>query len=520
MNASLPTWPKHLSVDKKIILLLSASTYENFPRALRELVSNAYDADATRLEIRISDEHSVIEIKDNGSGMTPSEFEFFLRIAGNNQERSRTTPLGRKRIGQFGIGFLAMFPFCESVEIESTIDGSPIVFRASLPASKYLSSKTKQVDLTEVDVDGIEFSDEKKKEEHYTQIKLLNTTDLLSRYLTSHKNIRSSRNSIKSWPGMKRLIWELQDVLPIRLKKTSPVNQYTDSKPRNFEVYLNGKNLVGNCSVTEVLEHSEGLEKVGNIRFTYAIGTPWEAVIPNEARGLRVRLNHVGVGNRQIFDLGTHGRAFSRLTWLTGEINILSGLDEAITLDRDSFTASQDYDSFYEFFRTKLRNLAYYVEDVDVAKRKIKEKFTNSARAETASKSEVIRKQVSNLEKRGFTVIENSTPSGTPVEINTKNKTVKISFDKKHFKDHITVAGKLWEVSYSSWDTVDSKYKACLISDDDKLQINKNYPLFSGTHKDVFRRVQIIITQAESESSSKEIFFERLQELMLLEFDG
>ena len=46
-------WVKHLTVDKRIVSLLSASTYENFPGAIREMVSNAYDADATEVNINI-----------------------------------------------------------------------------------------------------------------------------------------------------------------------------------------------------------------------------------------------------------------------------------------------------------------------------------------------------------------------------------------------------------------------------------------------------------------------------------
>ncbi len=103
-------WPKHLTVDKRIISLLSASTYESFPRALRELVSNSYDADATQVDITLSITDKVLTVKDNGTGMTPDEFDFFLRIAGRQRTRKRTTVLGRKRIGQFGIGFLRHVP--------------------------------------------------------------------------------------------------------------------------------------------------------------------------------------------------------------------------------------------------------------------------------------------------------------------------------------------------------------------------------------------------------------------------
>ncbi len=86
-------WPKHLAVDKRIISLLSASTYESFPRALRELVSNSYDADATQVDITLNQREKLLTVRDNGSGMTPDEFDFFLRIAGRQRARKRTKVL-------------------------------------------------------------------------------------------------------------------------------------------------------------------------------------------------------------------------------------------------------------------------------------------------------------------------------------------------------------------------------------------------------------------------------------------
>ena len=83
---------------------------------------------------------------------------------------------------------------------------------------------------------------------------------------------------------------------------------------------------------------------------------------------------------------------------------MVAGLDEAIAVDRDNFTQSQDYEDFREFFRSKLRELAFYVEDVDEARRKSTAQLTQSSRAAVAPREEVITQQVERLEKRGFSV--------------------------------------------------------------------------------------------------------------------
>lgn len=103
------SWPKRITVDKRIVGLLSRSTYEKFPKAVREVVSNAYDADATIVDLVINLTDRQITIEDNGIGMTPEEFDFYLRIAGQTRGKTESVKFGRKRIGQLGVGFLAVF---------------------------------------------------------------------------------------------------------------------------------------------------------------------------------------------------------------------------------------------------------------------------------------------------------------------------------------------------------------------------------------------------------------------------
>lgn len=522
----MTSWPKRLTVDKRIVALLSTSTYESFPRALRELVSNSFDADATTVDIRIDPTTRTIFVSDNGTGMTPEEFDFFLRIAGRQRTRTRTTVLGRKRIGQFGIGFLAMFPFSDEVQVESTVTGSPVVFRARVPAKRFLADTGVVEDVTAAEVSGDEFTDESLTTSHYTRFRLVNTTRLTERFFATQLEQKRFRNSIRSWAPMDRLRWELQDILPIRYKPDSLVAPYVDPQPQEFEIKLNDRLLVANDYVEEVLDHSpsEGIS-IGNVTLRYAIGTPWRAVRPDEARGLRIRLNRVGVGERQHFDLGVAGRTFSRLHWLTGEVHISSGLDEAITLDRDSFTTTEAYDQFRDFFRSKLRELAFFVEDVDEARRKITAQTTESPRSETAPRMEVVAQQVERLRRRGFTITEREMPAGgkerptPPVEIDTNRRVVVVRPTHETLRDTISVAGNEFAVSFGNWDYRTGKFPACRFRDDGSIEINQDYPLFRASNKDIFRRIQVILATAERDATSKDDLFQTVQHLLLSEFE-
>ena len=63
-------------VDLRIAEILGES-YRSSEQALKELVDNAWDADATRVEIKLPDPMTAdpVIISDNGSGMTAPEVE-------------------------------------------------------------------------------------------------------------------------------------------------------------------------------------------------------------------------------------------------------------------------------------------------------------------------------------------------------------------------------------------------------------------------------------------------------------
>ena len=517
------SWPKRLTVDKRIVRLLSAATYESFPRALRELVSNAYDADATTVKVDISEQDKTILVYDNGTGMTPDEFDFFLRIAGARRSQTRTRQSGRIRIGQFGIGFLAMFPFCNTVEIESTVAGSSLVFLARIPVLQFFRSvESESQDLNAALVRGEEYRDRKIRAKHYTRIKLLKTTALLQKYLLQQQDLKKYRNSIRSYPGLKRLKWELQDILPLPYPNGSTIAPFVNPNPVDFNVVLNGETLKSNDFVDDVLEHSDGIDQVGKIQLMWAIGTRWHATRPDEARGLRVRLHRVGVGPRQYFDLNVAGRTFSRLNWLTGEVNIVSGLDEAITLDRDNFTQSQDYEDLREYFRDKLRKLAYFVEDVDQAKRKIKAQLSRSPRATIAPTEQVIEEQVKRLKRRGFTVLPRSTRTRrkSAVRIDTEKRVVTVDREATSKREVVSIGKNDWNIEYRRWEASEALSSAYELSGENTIVLNQDYPLFKGSQKHIFRRLQIIIACVEQESTSKKEFIDKLQEEMLKQFQG
>lgn len=110
-----------ITVASRIVDQLSSGLYESPAACLKELVNNAYDADATRVEVFIKPDGDRVIIADNGHGMTRTEFERHFRKISESFKRdgSDETDLGRKKIGKIGIGFIAANEICETMEIFS-----------------------------------------------------------------------------------------------------------------------------------------------------------------------------------------------------------------------------------------------------------------------------------------------------------------------------------------------------------------------------------------------------------------
>ena len=90
--------------------------------ALAELVKNSYDADATKVEIRIGDDS--IEVSDNGHGMTYDDFaNRWMRVGSTHKVAEMRSPeFKRPLTGSKGVGRLAVQFLARDMELTSVPD--------------------------------------------------------------------------------------------------------------------------------------------------------------------------------------------------------------------------------------------------------------------------------------------------------------------------------------------------------------------------------------------------------------
>jgi len=107
-----------VTVDKSHLFTYGEKMYRESIEFVRELVNNAYDADATFANVSISEDR--IEVLDNGSGMNARGLEQFFTIGSEAKRTHGVSPrFGRKRIGQFGIGKFSALALCDEFLVES-----------------------------------------------------------------------------------------------------------------------------------------------------------------------------------------------------------------------------------------------------------------------------------------------------------------------------------------------------------------------------------------------------------------
>jgi HSP90 family molecular chaperone len=93
--------------DAGTIAHLGRDSIKDHTTAVLELVKNAYDADAEKVEIDIilNEDNSYIRIADSGTGMSQSEvIENWLRIGFSTKRINKVSNKERRKTGEKGIG--------------------------------------------------------------------------------------------------------------------------------------------------------------------------------------------------------------------------------------------------------------------------------------------------------------------------------------------------------------------------------------------------------------------------------
>ena len=126
--------PKYeMRMSLNVLNHLGLNLYSNVPAVLSEVVANAWDADATHVDIVI--ESGKITITDDGHGMSVTDInEKYLNVGyeRRKKEKVQTPAYNRPVMGRKGIGKLSLFSIANTVEVQTVRDGKKSGFVMSV----------------------------------------------------------------------------------------------------------------------------------------------------------------------------------------------------------------------------------------------------------------------------------------------------------------------------------------------------------------------------------------------------
>lgn len=126
-------------IDLNVLNHLGLGLYSSTPAVLTEIIANAYDAEATEVDIVIDKQKNTISIRDNGHGMSSEDLqEKFLNVGYARRNHSDFSSNDKRRVmGRKGIGKLAMFSLAKIVDISTKkLDGSAVAVSVNVEQLK------------------------------------------------------------------------------------------------------------------------------------------------------------------------------------------------------------------------------------------------------------------------------------------------------------------------------------------------------------------------------------------------
>ena len=389
----MPTVP--IRVSKKILADVSSGIYRTPANALKEVVSNAFDAGAHRVYISTNEPYfDTFTCEDDGEGMSGGEFKKIMVRIGSSGKRAEGTispTTNRPIIGKIGIGLLAVAQICNRFAVISKKKGSKTYFHASVDLKQFDDIEQEssyrrgsgEIDLGSYEIEE-KLRDEVGEDRHYTKIIMEEIKEGFCTKLVEEKTKRdfaiarkaakseSFVNFINSIKKKKfneisqydQLIWELGLLCPVEYVGTGPLpdnaiigREKRTLKNHDFKVFVDGfeirKPII--FPTNEVLGKKDADFKTypyisfskkvdgGKLSFTGYLFHQRTRIQPAELQGILIRIKGVGVGSYDRTFLRypkAEGPMFSQLS---GEIFVEDGLEEALNIDRNSFNETHKH---------------------------------------------------------------------------------------------------------------------------------------------------------------------------------
>ena len=376
-----------INAAAKIIGEISTGIYRSPANALKEIISNSFDAGAT--EVMINTDHpsfSTISCYDNGPGISTGDLQTILKHIGGSNKRLEADfgKYGRPIVGKLGIGILAMSQMTKQFVIISSREGEPHRIEAEVNIAEFESDEAARTNLGTGKIGRCKiYQIPEEPAEHYTIVATPAASATLREQLGSGESVRE-RFATRSYEGedfrsfvtrvseqkhrptlnkYDMFLWELASLCPVPYFEDGPVkgwDGWENIKKRllgfNFRVIVDGYELrkpillptSADLSVRgpdyEIYPFSLKTDKDNRVSLYGYIFHQRLQISPPELQGILLRIRNIGIKGYEN-DLMHYPRNLGPMRGgLSGEIYIDHGLEHALNIDRNSFSETdKDY---------------------------------------------------------------------------------------------------------------------------------------------------------------------------------
>ncbi len=391
-----------MKVGSQIIEHLSKGIYTNPSQAIKELISNAYDADARKVIVRAQPELDIVTISDNGEGMNYNDFNNkFLSISRSDRRDDTlyTKKLNRPIIGKFGIGFVAVSQVCDYMNVISSKKGDEYKMEANINFEIFRDIEHKYKEFYEIS--EVEFINSKEeKDAHYTIINLTKLTEGFNEYLQDKDRIKASKEDnimLEFYEGLRfskimdsikknaniyksqfdltknigtywQMVFEIANTVPIKYmndgpvkiksKKYKKINEFFDKLNQDvtsldFTIDFDGiilnkplllpiqENLkIGKNFDIFHFEKKFDFKDNTTLKFRGYVYNQDASIYPPQIRGIIIRIKNTAIGgiDHNFMDYLYGDKLFQN--WTFGEIYVDEGLERAMNINRTAFNTA------------------------------------------------------------------------------------------------------------------------------------------------------------------------------------
>jgi hypothetical protein len=478
-----------IKVHSQIINDLSSGIYSSPASCIKELINNSYDADAKEVVIRVKPIEDSITIVDDGNGMNALDFDAnFAWISKSNKRNSGEFSLKLKRplIGKIGIGFIAVNEICDCLEVTSTKEKEPFKFTATISFKEF---RENDIIVDNGIIKGAYklINEEEDPKEHYTIIRLLGIKPTV-KYILDDKQfksdlLRSERKHFddSSFRSMKdilqfhfkkglksfsednaylQFIIDLSAYIPVEYIEDGPVEGHSNTmiseltnrhKKLNFKVDLDGIYLKKpiffpkkNHLDSKILTFDEELNIDDAIlKFKGYFYIQHGLLTPRELNGVSIRVRNIPIAEQFGYDptFMRYPNYMDQIfqNWISGEVYVEKGLEDAMNIDRKSFRITHpQYVALQDFLHKFLRQKVFQATNKIYSKGK-EEKTTETERKDRVAKRKILKTAnfvIKSISSEGdrykpVSIRKNSKNKGVVVEV---NNSLRDNFKKKEWE--------------------------------------------------------------------------------------